>query len=486
MKVIDMESMESICRSQRTLSDVQIHILKQSEPLLQFASDVSHRNVMVLVPGKKPHTLVLVAQRTPLLLQRTPGERDTIGQAGQVFASYDVPVALRVLETGQPMQADKEVEYGKNEPLYAFPFVDNAGETIAVIVFLGVVEGNREVLTDIAYQALQVPIAQMNKEDRHPLYQPLSVQDGVVIINCNGVVIYADEMAESILYMRGHSGSLVGSNIYSNQSDLMGAKRALATHEGFVEEVRLGQVVFTRRVIPLSRGGKVRRVIVILREKTELYQKEEELMIKTSVIKEIHHRVKNNLQTIASLLRMQMRRTENAEAKAVLEESLNRILSISLVHETLSHQDEEYIDISEIAKKLLDLLSHSLVSQDCHVQTTFHGTPMALPSDGATSLALVLNELITNAITHDFEGRSQGTLAMTISQPDDRNGQIIVADDGIGMEQKGKDYHKRKHLGLEIVKTLIEKDLKGTISFAKGSEGGTVVTIQFPLPERSA
>lgn len=179
-----------------------------------------------------------------------------------------------------------------------------------------------------------------------------------------------------------------------------------------------------------------------------------------------------------------MRRTENQEAKAVLEESLNRILSISLVHETLSHHDEEYIDVSDIAKKLLDLLSHSLVSQDCHVTTSFAGTPMALPSDGATSLALVLNELITNAITHGFEGRQQGTLTMTITK-DDRNGAIVVKDDGIGMEQKPKDYHKRKHLGLEIVRTLIEKDLKGTISFTKGTPGGTVVTIHFPLPERS-
>lgn len=477
-----MESLESICRSQHTLSDVQIHILKHSEKLLQFASDVSHRNVLVLVPGKRQETLVLAAERTPLLLQQTAAEKDVFGKPGQVLENYDVPVSLQVLATGESMQAEKEVEYGKNEPFYAYPFVDNAGKTIAVIVFLGNVEANRELLTDIAYQALQVPI--LREEDEKSLYTPLSVQDGVVIINCNGIVIYADEMAESILYMRGHAGSLVGSNIYNSQLDLMGAKRTLASHEGFVEDVQLGQVVFTRRVIPLLRGGKVRRVIVILREKTELYRKEEELMIKTSVIKEIHHRVKNNLQTIASLLRMQMRRTDSDEAKEVLKESLNRILSISLVHETLSHHEEENIDISDIAKKLLDLLTHSLVSADCQVTTEFSGETLPLPSDGATSLALVLNELITNAITHGFEGKHAGHLALSIEKTK-RQCTILVRDDGIGMEQKPKDYHKRKHLGLEIVRTLIEKDLKGTITFAKGKPHGTVVTIQFPLLERS-
>lgn len=478
-----MELMENICRQQHTLSDVQIHILKHSEKLLQFASDVSHRHVLVLVPGKRQGTLVLAAQRTPLLLQRTKNEKDTVGDPGHILESYDAPVSLQVLSRGEAMQAEKEVEYGQNEPFYAYPFVDNAGKTIAVIVFLGNVESSRELLTDIAYQALQVPMI-MKEEDEKSLYTPLSVQDGVVIVNCNGIVIYADEMAESILYMRGHSGSLVGSNIYNNQLDLMGAKRTLATREGFEEEVQLGQVVFTRRVIPLLRGGKVRRVIVILREKTELYRKEEELMIKTSVIKEIHHRVKNNLQTIASLLRMQMRRTDSVEAKDVLNESLNRILSISLVHETLSHHDEECIDISDIAKKLLDLLTHSLVSADCRVQTEFTGDTLLLPSDGATSLALALNELITNAITHGFAGRTSGRLSMQIEKKE-RTCFLVVTDDGVGMGKKTKDYHKRKHLGLEIVRTLIEKDLKGTITFTNGTPHGTVVTIQFPLPERS-
>lgn len=477
-----MASLESICRSQHTLSDVQIHILKHSEKLLQFASDVSHRNVLVLVPGKEKDTLVLAAQRTPLLLQQSEEEKDILGKPGHVLQAYEVPVSLEVLQSGTMIQAEKEVEYGQNEPVYAYPFVDNAGKTIAVIVFLGNVEASRELLTDIAYQALQVPLARA--EDEKSLYTPLSVQDGVVIINCNGIVIYADEMAESILYVRGHAGSLVGSNIYNSQSDLMGAKRTLASHEGFVEDVQLGQVVFTRRVIPLLRGGKVRRVIVILREKTELYRKEEELMIKTSVIKEIHHRVKNNLQTIASLLRMQMRRTDSDEAKAVLKESLNRILSISLVHETLSHHEEECIDIADISKKLLELLTHSLVSAECQVETAFSGESLFLPSDEATSLALVLNELITNAITHGFEGKDQGHLSLAIEKTS-RRCTITVSDDGIGMEKKPEDYHKRKHLGLEIVRTLIEKDLKGTITFTNGKPTGTIVTIQFPIIERS-
>jgi two-component sensor histidine kinase len=469
-----LASIETICRSQSALSDVQIHILKNSEELLQFASDLSHRELLVFVPGRKEETLILAAHCIPLLQQIG----DTSGKVsvGTVFAGYEEPIALRVLQTGQAMQGSKEIEYGHIEPLFSYPFVDNAGETIAVISFVGKVESNRDILTETAFLALQVPI----EKDFRKLYCRLSVQDGVVLINCNGVIIYADEMADSIMHMRGHSGPLVGSNIYNTQTNLTGAKQALATHEGFVEDVTFGTVVFTRRVIPLLQRGKVHRVIAILTERTELYRKEEELMIKTSVIKEIHHRVKNNLQTIASLLRMQMRRTESQEAKDVLKESLNRILSIALVHETLSHHDEENIDISDVAKKLLLLLTHSLVSADCHVESSFSGETLFLPSDETVSLALVLNELITNAIIHGFEGQPAGKLDIMIENKE-KHCTITVTDDGIGMEQSKKEDSQRKHLGMEIVRTLIEKDLKGTLEFTKGDPKGTKVCIIFPV-----
>ena len=202
-----------------------------------------------------------------------------------------------------------------------------------------------------------------------------------------------------------------------------------------------------------------------------MYRKEEELMIKTSVIKEIHHRVKNNLQTVASLLRMQMRRTESREAKDVLQESVNRILSISLVHEILSHHDEESIDICVVAKQLLSLLTHGMAGAECRVRTSFSGNELPLPSDMATSLALVLNELITNAIIHGFEGLDEGEVRVAVTQAGTTCA-LTVSDTGVGMTlpQGGEG---RKHLGLTIVRTLVEKDLKGELSFTPVAPHGT-------------
>nr|WP_276535317.1 sensor histidine kinase [Megasphaera massiliensis] len=205
-------------------------------------------------------------------------------------------------------------------------------------------------------------------------------------------------------------------------------------------------------------------------------------MVKTSVIKEIHHRVKNNLQTIASLLRMQMRRTASDEARDVLKESLNRILSIALVHETLSYDDDENINLSDVAQKLLNLLAHSLVSKECRVETKFSGQKLLLSSDVVTSLALILNELITNAIIHGFEGRSDGVISIAI-RCEGESCVITVCDDGVGMDQTEKET-TRKHLGMAIVQTLIEKDLHGTIAFSKAQPQGTAAVIRFPLSKR--
>ncbi len=468
-----MQSVYDVCHGRSALSDVQIRILKNSEDVLQFASDLAQREISVYVPGKVPGTVMLAAFRTPLF-QRLSGKRATL-QPGMVMPGQEEPLIFHVLHHGQVLKGARETEYGRTEPMVAYPFVDNAGDTIAVVSFVGSVEAEREILTETAFMSLQVPIA----NDFRKLYAALSVQDGIILISGDGKIIYANEMAESIMHLRGRNTHLSGENVYNSRVNMAGAKRALASHEGFIEEIVHGRIVFTQRVIPLLQGGKVFRLIFIITERTEIHEKEQELMVKTSVIKEIHHRVKNNLQTIASLLRMQMRRVRSEEARDALQESLHRILSISIVHEILSHHDEEYINITDVAQKLLGLLMHSMVSNDSHIETSFTGEPLELPSEAAASLALVINELITNAIVHGFEERQEGRLSVVITNQAGW-GTLVIADTGKGMELE----KTKKNLGLQIVSTLVEKDLQGTLEFKKTEPSGTTVCIRFPLQKK--
>lgn len=468
-----MATIETICQTGSALSDVQIRILQNSEELLQFSSDLSHREVFVYVPGKQDDMMILAAHRQPFSRRRQGEPQKTT--AGAQVTVYDEPLVWRVFQTGNPLRGAKETYYGRTEPIQCYPFVDNGGLTIGVVSFVGNVEKGRDLLTETAFLALQVPLTEHSDQ----LYKNLSLQDGIILVNGNGVILYADEMAESIMRLRGTVRELTGETIYNSEINLSGVKHAIETRQGSVGDVRHSQNIFTRRIIPILRRGHIDRIIAIITERTELRQKEEELMVKTSVIKEIHHRVKNNLQTIAGLLRMQMRRVQSQEAKDALNESLNRIVSISLVHETLSRHDEEIIDVSEIAERLLFLVLHSLSGSESRIVPSFHGEKMMLPSAAATSLALVLNELITNAVLHGFAGRSEGHLQVTLSRQGDQ-ALIVVRDDGCGMAVQ-QEKEGRKHLGLQIVHTLVEKDLQGTVVFAPNNPEGTEVTICFPL-----
>lgn len=463
-------SILEICRRYSSLSEVQIHILQHSEEILQFASDLSRREIQLFVPGKKPQSLVSVAWRTPFSRQSSMAEGVRVGCE---IAAYEEPAVWQVLQQGCPLHAGREVQYGKIESLAAYPFADNAGSCIAAVVFFGNVEVSRESLTETAYWALQVP----QEIAARDLYRPLTVQEGVVVVDGNGVITYADEMAVGILHLRGHIGGLQGFNIYNAQRDFIGAKRALATAKGYMDEVLFQGAVFTRRVLPLLQHGKVRQIVSLLAERTELHHKEAELLVKTSVIKEIHHRVKNNLQTIAGLLRMQSRRAHNEETKMALNESVQRILSISFIHEILARQDAETVDVAAAAQQLLTLAVRSMAAPERRIETVFRGESLYLSSGRATSVALILNELITNALVHGFGKERSGTLSVSV-QAKGEQVEVSVTDTGCGMPP-GSDRENPAHLGLEIVRTLIETDLHGQWRIAANMPQGTRVTVRF-------
>ena len=224
--------------------------------------------------------------------------------------------------------------------------------------------------------------------------------------------------------------------------------------------------------------------MVILSDVTETRAKDQEIRIKSAVIQEIHHRVKNNLQTIASLLRLQARRSKSEEVRAALQESVNRVLSISVVHEFLSQQGTEDINVQQVMRQIFDLVGRDMADSEFLVRTEFSGPDVVLPSKYASSLALVLNELVINAMEHAFEGRSSGTIGLAV-QEEAGQWQLDLYDDGCGLPT---DFNPRKtrSLGLSIVRTLIEGDLGGSFVMendARGAGHGTHARIRLPKAE---
>jgi two-component sensor histidine kinase len=204
------------------------------------------------------------------------------------------------------------------------------------------------------------------------------------------------------------------------------------------------------------------------------------LVINSAVVREMHHRVKNNLQTIAMLLRLQMSSAGEARAADVLAETINRILSIAAVHETLSEQGLRVVDVKSVLERVTRSIGETMLTAGQDIVITVSGDRLVLPSREATSLALAASELVQNALKHAFAGRGRGQVKVQLHAGPSES-EVLVADDGVGDARQAS--HPRG-LGLQIVEALVRDDLKGCFE-RSASPAGTRALIRFPNPANS-
>ncbi len=201
------------------------------------------------------------------------------------------------------------------------------------------------------------------------------------------------------------------------------------------------------------------------------------LMVKSAIIQEMHHRVKNNLQQVASLLRLQMHYAGRRSVEQVLSESLNRILAIASVHELLAREDLDIISVKKVAEQIIQATAQGILAPNKHIAMKIEGPDILLPSSQATSVALILNELVQNAVEHGFgEGMDDGEIRITLAE-EPKAIALKVANDGTPLPA-GFDIRKTDSLGLQIVESLVRGDLQGR--FLLTNEGDrTVASIVF-------
>ena len=224
----------------------------------------------------------------------------------------------------------------------------------------------------------------------------------------------------------------------------------------------------------IKESKNVKNVVLFIKDLTEIKEKEKELILKSVAIKEIHHRVKNNLQTIASLLRIQARKTEDEAVRQAFNESINRILSIAVTHEILAQNGLDDLKIKEMFSKILKNSIRASIGENLDLKTSISGDDFKINSDKSTSIALIANELVQNSITHGFKGMTSGKIDITVKQGKIKS-KVTIADNGVGF--KSKDF-KNESLGLQIVKSLVKEKLFGTIDI-KSTKNGTIIVFDF-------
>jgi len=488
-----MASIEDYVQGRSSLSPDQIHRLRELVADWQLLSDLSFADLILWVPLRKdfkswPTGYVAVAHIRPTTAA-TLFPLDVIGDEISYGARPHIDQALSGAEIVRDTQPEALGDHMVKE------------ETIPVMVgeqVIGVISRHRDSdlmrqpsRLELNYREIAHNLYRMIAEGTFPypdagsLFDPAPrVGDGLIRLDVNGVISYASPNARSafsrlgwVSEVEGHVLGDVAQSLARVRPDAHEETIALGLTGKALKRVEIenvgGTIDFT--VLPLIRSGDRIGAIVMLNNVTELRRRERELVTKDATIREIHHRVKNNLQTVSALLRLQARRIEDPGASAALNEAVRRIASIALVHETLSNSRDSSVAFDDV---LDSLVTHALElsprMNELRIDRT--GSFGSLEPRIATPLALVITELIHNALEHGLaeEGLALGIHVSTSAS----ELSVTISDDGVGFPE-GFDIATSANLGLQIVRTLTENELRGTLSLIT-DEKETRAVLLFP------
>ena len=446
----------------------------------QLLADLAFSDLLLFAPVRDDERYVIVGQVRPYPAQTLYPE-DMVG--GTIPAREEPQVRLAFEENRIVREGDPEWREGVPIREETIPVLLD-GKTIAVIsAEQNLATARTPSHLELSYLRAAADLEQMIAEGTFPFIvedegeRELSprVGDGFLEIDTDWVVRFASPNAISAYRRLGMTANMLDRSIDDTGIDHRHAIEAVATGRPVEDEVDAGGAVVIRRFIPVIHAGERKGTIGLVRDITESRRRDRMLSIKDATIREIHHRVKNNLQTVASLLRLQARRLGTSEARAELEESVRRIASIAVVHETLSQESTDNVDFDHVAKRLLEMVEDSLVGPDRPIAFAMNGSAGDLPSEIATPLSLILTELIQNAVEHAFVARG-GTVTVDLARA--VSGLVVVVqDDGEGLPE-GFRIDATSSLGLQIVRTLVT-ELSGEVTLE--SAGGTRARVMIPL-----
>lgn len=462
-------------------------------------ADLSFSDLVLWVPTWDGSGFTAVAQVRPstgpsvipgnMINEFIPAGRQLLLDRALVSGRIEANVARADLESDR--RADSQRAEGVQ--VRAIP-VNRHGRTIAVLeakraprlAGSGPLEQvYRETSSDIAAMIVSGDFPGM--DTLASTDSPPRVGDGLIRLDRDGVVQWASPNAMSAFYRMGLSNDLVGVKLWTVVSR---SARGSGLADESLPIVTSGSAFGTTSVsndhgammltaLPLVRQGARIGAVVFVRDVTDLREREQALLTKDATIREIHHRVKNNLQTVSALLRLQSRRIDDPAGQEALAEAVRRVGAIAVVHETLANEASSETSFDEVTDRIVAMTVD--LAQGTQIRRI--GTAGYLSSESATALAMVLAEVLANAVRHGsgsrdgiaevgrdgqielIFGRSQGTLEVT------------VADNGTGMPSDF-DVEQSQGLGLQIVRALVQDELKGSVQWHDNMPSGTRVVIE--------
>jgi two-component sensor histidine kinase len=450
---------------------------------LAFLADIIPADLLIYCPNSEKK-LVVVSEAKPTVRESFYRR----SQVGQMADPANAGALYQALKSGEITEgAAGKVVHGQPMSQMIYP-LRSGKRTCALLVVernlyeeLKHTEEKRQIYRTAISRAVLTLLGKARTTDVS--LPPLQPGDALLLVDSQGVIKHATHSAVNLARRMGLPEFLDG--LGWEETMLANRERRVTKTNVVYEDMELlsARMALAVRTVPLEPADETVASIRVLRDFTELKEKDRELAIKETIIREVHHRVKNNLQTIAGLLRLQQRRSRNSEVKSILSESIDRISSIALVHEYLSQDDVGVVDIKELAYNLLSAALQSMLPPESNIdaRVVCPSYPITLPSAQATSVALIINELLQNTLKHAFTGRSQGRVELALSLTD-ADLVMVHTDNGIGLPQNF-DPKSDGNLGWEIIDTLARQDLRGDIAISSSNQG-TTITVTIPVAER--
>ncbi|GAC1401499.1 MAG: sensor histidine kinase [Mycobacterium sp.] len=465
----------------------------------QLLADLSFADYLMWV-RRDDGVLVCVAQVRPNTAP-TALLADAVGTTNE---SHQMPLVTRAFNSGtigRQNPAGHQDSLGLN--VEAVP-VRYKNDVVAVLTHQTALAERNASPLESAYLACAGDLLLMLSEGTFPNVGDLAmsrssprVGDGFIRLDEAGVVTVASPSATSAYHRMGLAAELEGHNLLTVTRPLIGdpfeaqelanhVRDSLAGGSSMRMEVDAGGAAVLLRTLPLVGHGNAVGAAVLIRDVTEVKRRDRALLSKDATIREIHHRVKNNLQTVAALLRLQARRTNNAEGREALIESVRRVSSIALVHDALSMSVDEEVNLDEVVDRILPIMNDVAApdNTDTPIRINRVGDLGLLDADRATALVMVITELVQNAIEHAFGGTKQQGCVTIRAERSARWLDVVVHDDGRGVPD-GFSLEKSDRLGLQIVRTLVSAELDGSLGMHDVPTGGTDVVLRVPIGRKT-
>lgn len=461
--------LRTLCEKYTYLKDSDIEVLENIASVMNIFSELIKADLFIDCLTRDPNVAVVVAQ--------SDYSKSVYNQSvvGEMAYRKNEPAALRTLELGvysRDIKGITQENISVNQTV--LPIKNDNNEVIGVLIM------EKDVSRDVDTKRNMKILMETTELLTEALFQKDDIgfteyiNEAIIIFDAQGIVNYANRGASELYKRLGYQDDIMGmyfKNVAFNNYSLeqIIAEKFVSEHE-----LNIGGLTLEVKYTVMKRKGNVSYVVMLIKDVTEVKEKEKELILKSVAISEIHHRVKNNLQTIASLLRLQSRRIEDPAVKKSFDESINRIHSIAVTHEILAQKGVDNIDIKEMLTRITE--NFKSYSQDAQTEIEFNvdGDEFTVDSDMATSIAMVVNEILQNSLEYAFVGKTRGCIEIRI-QRGKIYSTVSITDDGVGFDVNEV---RKGSLGISIVKSIIKDKLNGIFDMAS-SENGTKVVFDF-------